>query len=75
MSVAEIERLLRQVCAGGSFAAQVASDPKVVEGYALTAGERRAIVARDRERLLAMGVEPGLLDALDAFGTTAPGGV
>ena len=67
MSTQAIESFLRDVAEKRSFAAQVRTDPSVLNGYDLTLDEKRDLRKRDRDALLERGVSAELLDALEVL--------
>jgi hypothetical protein len=67
MSTQAIETFLRDILENRSFAAQVRTDPSVLNGYELTPDEKRELRTHDREALLPRGVSPELLAALEVL--------
>ena len=72
MSRDQVEQFLRWVVQDDAFAAQVGSDPSLMNGYDLTPAEREAILRGDADLLREEGVPEELLAALDDV--AGPGG-
>ena len=67
MSKEAIKSFLRDVIGDWAFAAQVRTDPSVLNGYDLTLEEKRALREHDSDALLDLGVSPELLRGLDVL--------
>lgn len=65
MSLDQVNTVLSTAHRNAAFAAQLGTDAALLTGYDLTAAEREALVAGDTEALGEMGVEDGLLAAVD----------
>lgn len=68
MSTQAVTTLLREVAESDAFAAQLAVDPAILTGYALTLAERSALLHEDEAALRALGVPADLAAAVHGIG-------
>jgi hypothetical protein len=61
VSLEKLEQFLRTVRDDDAFAAQVGSDPALIQGYGLDLRERSAVLEGDLDALRELGVSEDLL--------------